>query len=91
MDECFIDCMSNLLTAVGKDVKIEVSLKEGATFHKAPGKYWKDLFASQKLVVMNALFSDQTYEFLCYINVPSLSPGPHSLISCVLTYDAKGV
>lgn len=27
VDECFIDCLSNLFTVIGKDVKIEVTLK----------------------------------------------------------------
>lgn len=43
VDECFIDCIGSLLTVIGKNVKIEVNLLDGATFTKQPGKYCSDV------------------------------------------------
>ena len=43
VDECFIDCLSNLFTVIGKDIKINVNLKGDNTFESTFGKYWSDL------------------------------------------------
>lgn len=40
VDECFIDCLSELMTVIGKDVTIDVKLTDEAQFVETVGRSW---------------------------------------------------
>lgn len=90
VDECFIDCLSNLMTVIGKDVKIQVTLNHGATFTKTNGKNWKDFGESEKFIQLKALLSDENNNYLAYVKVPPLQQiGTLHLMSLLMTYQDK--
>lgn len=67
VDECFIDCLSDLMTVIGKEVEIEVKLTEEAHFLQTPGKQWNGQDNRVRTIKLNNLLSDQSNEFLCFV------------------------
>ena len=69
VDECFIDCLADLMTIIGKDVKIKVDLKSSANFKNTEGNSWSGNDAHSRTISMTNLFSDKSSEFIAFINI----------------------
>lgn len=44
VDECFIDCLSKIMSVIAKNVEIDVFLNGGIKFAKKYGNFWKEGF-----------------------------------------------
>lgn len=87
VDECFIDCLSDIMTVIGKDVTIEINLTNRAQFVRVEEKAWQGSGTHQRTIKMSYLLSDQTNDYLCFLKLEPIDAiGPLKLGDCKMTY-----
>lgn len=42
VDECFIDCMANMLTVIGRGVSVNIDLQKDCSIEGTFGKFWTE-------------------------------------------------
>lgn len=89
IDECFIDCLSKLMSIYAKNVQIDVFLNGGITFANHYGPFWEgsQMNSAKGTLNIKTLKSGSELNFLADINVPPL--GPESVLKvavAVLNY-----
>lgn len=69
VDECFIDCMGNLLTVIGKNVEIKLTMSKYCKLLQTHGKYWKSNTSAEGVAKLSVLTSDNSNELLVEIEL----------------------
>lgn len=90
VDECFIDCLSDLMTVIGNDATIKIKLSEQAEFKTTVGKQWQGESSQERIIHQKYLLSDQTNDYLCFVEVQKQeNAGPIKLLDATLSYYNK--
>lgn len=74
IDECFIDCLSKLMSIYAKNVQIDVFLNGGITFAKLYGPFWQgsQVNGAKGTLNIKTLKSGSELNFLAEIDIPPL-------------------
>lgn len=75
LDECFIDCLSQLMSVYAKDITIDVYLNGNLKFEKKYGPFWDGTIGNQAkaTITLRAVKSGSEQHFLADIFVPPIS------------------
>lgn len=93
IDECFIDCLSKLMSIYAKNVQIDVFLNGGITFGKKYGPFWGQSPGSQAkgTLTIRALKAGTDLNFLADLVVPPIGPEDVLKVAvAVLNYSEGG-
>ena len=69
VDECFIDCLSELMTVIGKEVTVTINLTEEGKFVNTVGKFWTGIDNQERTINQKYLMSDKSDDYLFFVEV----------------------
>lgn len=73
VDECFIECLGNLMTVFAKNAVINVMLAEGVEFVKKHGENWdSDNNKSKSVLTIGSIYTEMLKNYMFEVKVPVL-------------------
>ena len=93
VDECFIECLGNMMTTFSNNVTVDVFLANGITFTKRYGLAWDKENASNRAKInIGSIYTEMKKNYLAEIQIPSIdgNDGVFKIAAVIFNYYIKG-